>query len=510
MIVWESGCKMVSLVWKIPITERIIRIVNLTKDKMEHIFELLLQSAAEEKERILFADSEKGITYQDAVVEVSRIALFLKRRNIHNSPILVKAERNADTLIFFLGIAASDNYYVPVSETTPTERLNDIISIADIHYAIGFDKEGLVSLDMEEARKEEIVEAELDELKKACSIDHPLYLMFTSGSTGKPKGVIKSHGNVLAFVKNFKETFTDIEEHQRLANQTPFYFDASAKDIYLTIALRSTLYIPPKEVFVLPNRSIEYLNDKQITLIMWVPSALIMIARIRVLSFMKPQFLKYVFFIGEVFPSKYFNMWYKALPDVTFVNWYGSTETAGACLYHIMERPLLDDESAPIGKPLKNNTVKLEDGEICIRSEQVALGYLNEPEKNRQTFVREEDGIYLHTGDYGQYNEDGDIVFRTRKDFQIKHMGYRIELQDIEKTVLSIDYIASCCAVYAKERICLIVTLTMEKTPSEIMQDLKPILADYMMPSRIVIKETMPLNANGKIDRVSLKKEMEA
>lgn len=476
---------------------------------MNNVFELLLLGCEDNPEKILFSDERGPITYENAKNFILSVATYLKSKNITNQPILVPVTRSKDVLLKFLAIAASNNYYVPVSDDTKEERLNDIIEIGNIKYSFDFENPKLESISILDASHYEYDETDYESLKKEFDKNNPLYLMFTSGSTGKPKGVLKSHDNILAFVENFKETFKDIEDHQNIANQTPFYFDASSKDIYLTLGLKGTLFIPNKEVFVLPNKSVEYLNEKEISMIMWVPSALIMIAKIRVLPFIKPKFLKYVFFIGEVFPSKYLNMWYKAMENTKFINWYGSTETAGACLYYPLTRELNDSEIAPIGKPLANNIVKLEDGEICISSRQVALGYVSDEEKTKKTFVKEDDGIYLHTGDYAQYDEDGNIVFKTRKDFQIKHLGYRIELQDIEATVMSINYISSCCCLYVKEKIILVAVLSEEKKVAEIFADLKPILADYMMPNKIVIKDIMPLNANGKIDRVLLKQEME-
>lgn len=478
---------------------------------MNNIFELFLLDCETDENRVLFSDNEGDITYKEAKKIIVSIASFLKNKNIVNQPILVPVTRSKKVLLTFFGIAASNNYYVPVSDDVKEDRLNDIISIGKIKYCFNFKNDKLENLSFEEAISTSSSREDIQSLMGNYNKNNPLYLMFTSGSTGVPKGVLKSHDNILAFVENFKETFTDIEEHQIIANQTPFYFDASSKDIYLTLGLKGTLYIPSKEVFVLPNKSIEYLNDKHVSMIMWVPSALIMVAKIRVLNFIKPQYLKYVFFIGEVFPSKYLNMWYQALPETKFVNWFGSTETAGACLYYPITRLMNDSEIAPIGKPLKNNKVVLKDGEICISSRQVALCYIGDEEKTKKTFVKDGDDIYLHTGDYAEYDKDGNIVFKTRKDFQIKHMGYRIELQDIEASVMSLNYISSCCCLYIKEKIILVAVLNdgEEKKTSEILADLKNILADYMLPNKIVLKDNIPLNANGKIDRVLLKQEME-
>lgn len=476
---------------------------------MKNVTELLFSDAADDA--LLYVDKDSSIAYGEARNTVLSIACHLYEKNIRNQAILVQVTRSYDTLLLFLGIALSNNFYVPVSEDTPKERLSDILEIGDVQY--GFDCPFLKNcLDSKEAMTTLISEDAVNQMKALHSRDNPLYLMFTSGSTGKPKGVIKSHGNILAFAENFRKTFPFIGDNLKLCNQTPFYFDASAKDIYLTLALKSTLYIPSKETFALPNKSVEYLSDNHIDMIMWVPSALVMIAKIRALKFIRPESLKYVFFIGEVFPPKYFNMWYQALPKVRYFNWYGSTEIAGACLYHEITSLLKEDEPMKTGKPLYGNEVKLEDGEICVSSAQVALGYIKDDEKNSSTFRKEEDKVYLHTGDYGEYDMDGDIVFHSRKDFQIKHMGYRIELQDIEASVNSLRDIDICCCLYSKEkdRIVLFATLNDEsKSVGDILNECKTVLPAYMMPGKVVLLKNMPLNANGKIDRVKLKENME-
>lgn len=484
----------------------------MANEMMNNVYELFLLASSDKisSGRIAFADKEKEIPYLEAKERTESVALYLKRKNIVRQPIIVPVDRSVSVPLLFLGIAASNNYYVPLAENTPKERLKDIIEIGEIKYTFG-KEEGLISLSLEDALKEQASEEEMNELKRDYHKNNPLYLRFTSGSTGKPKGVLKSNGNVLAFVENFKETFPEIKEGQKIANQTPFSFDASAKDIYLSIGLKSTLYIPPKEVFSLPNKSVDYLNEKKITWIRWVPSALVLIARLRVLKFVKPRYLKYVFFIGEVFPVKYFNEWYTALPDIRYVNWYGSTEVSGACLYAKLDHCYKEEEPLPIGKPLKNNHVFLKDGEIIIESDQVALGYIKDKERNDKTFVKEDGKIYLHTGDFGQIDDSGNIIFRSRRDFQIKHLGYRIELQDIEAQVRTLSYRVNCCCLYVKEKIILVAVLNQEekKGASDILQDLKPILASYRRPNRVVILDHLPLNANGKVDRVLLKQERE-
>lgn len=479
---------------------------------MLNVFELLLQNFLTRPDDTLFVDSEKETTVKGAFLASSGIASSLAKKGIKDSPILVFVDRSMKPLIAFLGIALSHNYYLPVDENIPNEKLEKILEDSHAKAYFSFhDREiaSLTKLEYEPSTKEALPEKEMDKFLSSSKIDSPLYLMFTSGSTGKPKGVLKTHENVLSFVENFSLTFPFIENGQRIMNQTPFFFDASSKDIYLALKYKGILYIPDKNSFALPQATIKYLNEHKITIISWVPSALTLIAKLRTLDFIKPEYLKYVFFVGEVFQPKYLNMWVRALPNTRFFNIYGSTELAGVALAYEVIHEANENEPLPTGKPLKNDEVFLDNGEIVISSKQIALGYINDPEKNKTTFrINGKGKKLLYTGDYAYLDRDGNFVFSSRKDFQIKHLGYRIELQEIDALLTSLGYIDSCCALYDKEKdqIVLFATLnqTIENPVKRILLDAKEKLQFYMIPNKVVILKQMPLNPNGKIDRNQL------
>ncbi len=479
---------------------------------MHNVFELLLNDYLAKPDEILFVDSENEISVRDAFLSSCGIASSLIKKGVENSPILVFVDRSMKALISFFGIALSHNYYLPLDENIPEEKLEQILidSHAKAYFAFhNREIPALTKLDFDSAIKETLSKEKMDSLLSSSKKDSPLYLMFTSGSTGKPKGVLKSHDNIFSFVENFSDTFPFIENGQRIMNQTPFFFDASSKDIYLTLKYQGTLYIPDKNSFALPQITIEYLNRNKITMISWVPSALTLIAKLRTLDFMKPEFLKYVFFVGEVFQPKYLNMWIRSLANTRFFNIYGSTELAGVALYYEVTHEINEGEPLPIGGPLKNNKVFLDNGEIVISSKQIATGYINDPEKNKMTFRTNADGKkLLYTGDYAYLDKDGNFVFSSRKDFQIKHLGYRIELQEIDTLLTSLEYIDSCCALFDKEKDKIVLFATLNQ---EIANPIKLILADakrklqfYMIPNKVIILERMPMNANGKIDRIKL------
>ena len=475
---------------------------------MKNIVEFLLNNTSS---NLFCKDDKTEYTYLQAKQIAQKIACFFAQKNIRHEPIMLKAERDCNSLVTILGILLSNNYYVPVNPAYSQEKLDSIISSSKIKYFVSFDDNNcgdLIKFNYEEIVQTQINQQVLDNLIADFDENNDMYTIYTSGSTGKPKGVQKTQKNMIAFVNNFLQTF-NFDCDLKIANQAPLFFDASMKDVYLALATGGSICFPDKSMFAMTTKLVEYLNQNQINFISWVPSALAIIARLNTFKYVMPQFLKYVFFVGEVFPSKYLNMWIDWLPNVKYVNLYGSTEIAGVCLYKVIDGVCPEDKAIPLGRPLKNNKVYLVDGEICVESDQIAIGYVNDEEKNLQVFTYNGDTKVLKTGDFAYINQDGDIVFSTRKDFQIKHMGYRIELQEIEISIMSLDYISSCAVLFDGDCDKIVAFISLNKNIQDdlktIINDLKAKLPPYMVPNKIKIMQELPLNYNGKIDRTKLK-----
>jgi non-ribosomal peptide synthetase component F len=348
-------------------------------------------------------------------------------------------------------------------------------------------------------------------------------MVYTSGSTGKPKGVLKSHKAVITYIESFCRTF-DFSPNEVIGNQTPFFFDASAKDIYLMLKLGCRMEILPPQLFSLPPELIDYLNDKKVTFASWVPTVISLVAQLNPFSMVKPETLKKVFFVGEVMPMKHLNKWRKELPDIQYVNLYGSSEIAGICCYYEVKTQFEDSAVLPMGKPLDSCKIYLLDqvkvitepnhiGELYLVSDALALEYYHDPEKTKQSFIYRDFGEGMvrcfKTGDLAQYDELGNLVFASRIDSQIKHMGHRIELGEIEAVANALPELNRCCCLYnaAKKKITLFCELASGVTMKgqEIRSILRNKLSDYMVPGKVVVMESLPLNQNGKIDRQKIK-----
>ena len=365
--------------------------------------------------------------------------------------------------------------------------------------------------------------------KPECTILHEqeamdlLYLIYTSGSTGIPKGVAKSHEAMKSFLDAYIKEFS-FDENTVIGNQTPFCFDASAKDIYMMAACGASMHIIPSSLFSFPIRLIEYMDERKVNFISWVPSALSIVTALNTFSEKKPQYLKRVFFVGEVFPTKHLNRWMEALPHVEYVNLYGSSEICGISCFYRVKGTFDKNESIPAGTALSNCKVclihegaavqeKETPGEIYVASDALADSYYKDEEKTKMSFLYLDfgEGIrrYYRTGDIAKYNSYGDLVFVARSDHQIKHMGHRIELGEIEAAAMDINGVHKCCCVYHQKRNRILLYVELEASSElmdrEIRSSLKGKLSDYMIPHKVQIMERLPLNANGKIDRMALK-----
>ena len=491
---------------------------------MRNILEMLEETAARLPEKTAVADAEGRYTFAELTRLARRIGASVGDKA--GRPVGVLAERSVDTLAFFLGALYSGGYYVPLDPDMPAEKLRAILAETGLDVVLG-PEEGrarLAELGYSGAyRAMGEIGAEECALPDAGD-DDPLCLVYTSGSTGRPKGILKSHRAMCSYIGAFCDTFA-VTGADVVGNQTPFFFDASAKDIYLSLRLGCTLELLPTKLFSFPTELVEYLNARGVTCISWVPTAFSIVAQLNPFPLVKPEKLRWAFFVGEVMPMKHLNRWRAALPDVRYVNLYGQSELAGVCCYYEVRGAFADSDTLPIGRPLANCRVRLLDeqggliaepgrvGEIHIASEALALGYFHDPEKTAASFLTRDlgDGPVrcFRTGDLAQLDAHGDLVFAARADFQIKHMGHRIELGEIEAVAGGLSEIGRCCCLYNAARQAIVLFCELEagvsRTGAELRSRLRGLLSDYMLPRRVVVLDKLPLNANGKVDRQALK-----
>ena len=500
---------------------------------MKNVLEYLENSAAVWPDKSGVTDEKGTYTFREVYKKSRSIASALAHDVNPRQAAAVFMPKGKDALISFLGIVYAGGFYSYFDPELPMSRLGMVAAVL---------KPSVILTDrehMEEARThfsgipcfsiEQLMQscedAEYLERVRRQQVDvDPLYVNFTSGSTGKPKGVVVSHRSVIDFIDAFSRTFS-LDSRECIANQAPFDFDVSVKDIYTALKTGAELVIVPRELFSRPAELLDYLCEHEVTTMIWAVSALCLVSMFHGLDYRCPDTVRKVMFSGEVMPKKQLKDWMEHLPEAMFVNLYGPTEITCNCTYYVLDpgKEYGLEEVIPAGTAFENEKVFLLDeenqevdpsdlsgeGEICVGGTCVALGYYRDPERTAAAFVqnplndRYPERIY-RTGDIGRYDADGNLVYVSRKDFQIKHLGHRIELGEVEADTMARDGVSRACCIYDAKKKRLILFYTGERDKKDLEKELKEILPPFMVPNKTIQLEEMPLNKNGKIDRHAL------
>ena len=495
---------------------------------MKNVLQYLELSVEKNREKIAIIEEDKKISYEELLKRSKAVGTTLSNYIDLRNPVGVFMEKGIDSLVSFFGTTYAGGFYVYLNPDLPVARLQKILEVADIKVVITNENNYEVAKGLSSSIKvlkieniqEQIDEEKLESIrKKALDVD-PLYANFTSGSTGEPKGVLVSHRSVIDFINIFTEQFS-INLNDVIANQAPFDFDVSVKDIYSSIKTGATLLIVLKKLFSSPAKLLDYLCDNNATTLIWAVSALCLITTFHGLDYKVPTTVNKVLFSGEVMPIKHIKQWVEHLPNALFVNLYGPTEITCNCTYHIVDKELKYEKQIPMGIPFDNEEVFLLDennsliekedvvGEICVKGSALSLGYYNNKEQTNKYFVQNPlnskyiDMIY-RTGDLGYIGKDKEFYFCGRKDFQIKHMGHRIELEEIELEINKVEGIERACCVYDNEKSRLYGFYIGKINQKELHEKLATKLPVFMIPNVLKQIDEFPLNKNGKIDRKQL------
>jgi len=314
----------------------------------------------------------------------------------------------------------------------------------------------------------------------------------------------------------------------RISCHPPLHFDLSTFDIWGTFLAGAQLHLVPHEVSLLPHKVAEFMRRSELTQWFSVPSALKYMAQFDVVRMNDFPALRRLLWCGEALPTPTLIYWMKRLPDVTFTNLYGPTETTIASSYYTVPScPENDTVEIPIGMGCDGEELMVLDesmqpaavgvsGDLYISGVGMSPGYWKDPEKTKSVFLDDpQRGRIYKTGDLARMGEDGLVYLLGRADSQIKSRGYRIELGEIETALHALGSLRECAVVAVKTdgfegmAICCayVPAPGTELAPSDLRQRLAQAVPSYMLPSQWMAFDTLPLNANGKIDRPRLREQ---
>lgn len=500
------------------------------------VLSYLEESAEKYPDKTAFFDEKNEITFSELKKRSVDLGWHIKDRlKGKRNPILVYLPKDISSITAFMGILYSGNFYTPTDIRFPAEK---VISVMDAlnPSAVLVDnktKEKFLSFaadrDVELINIDDVgesVRTDSEELVNAILDVDPVYVFFTSGSTGVPKGVIINNHNVIDYI-DWAVSALPISDRTVMGSQSPFYFDISTQDIYAALKTGATLGIIPPKYFAFPAKAVQFIKERHINFLYWVPSAFVNVANFDILKSIELDEVELIMFGGEVMPVKQLNYWKKHLPNLkTVANVYGPTEATVNCTYYVVDREFTDSETLPLGKACENTGLLVLDedgnaidpsqtgrqGELCVYGSSLSAGYWNDTEKTDEKYVLNpfckhyRERMYL-TGDLVYYNERGELVFAGRKDFQIKHSGYRIELGEIEAATMGNKEVINTCASYDSERKQIVLFYQGDVSEEEVRDYLLDVIPKYMVPTVYHHLQRFPYNDNGKIDRKRLNEE---
>jgi len=483
-------------------------------------------------DKVAVVEKEEKITFSELHSKSKVLAGLFNSEEVFKSPIAVYLPKSINSVVTNIGIIYSGNFYMNLDIETPLSRIKNIldriqpsiiVTNNNLIERLNEVNTGIKVINIDKINFSESIDNDLllQNISKIIDTD-PLCIINTSGSTGTPKGVVLNHKSFIDFTERAIEILK-IGENEIIGSLSPLVFDIYSFELCMLMAKGSTIVLIPDNFAAFPALLLNWIKDNNVSFIFWVPTIMVNIANMDLLSKIPLPDLKTVWFAGEVFPTKQFNYWKKHLHNSKFVNLYGPIEITLDCTYYIVERDLQDSEPIPIGFTFPNTDVMIlneknqlasvnEEGELCVRGTSLAMGYYNNPEKTAEAFVQNPlnnsyPEIIYRTGDIVYKNELGEIVFKGRKDTLVKHMGYRIELGEIEHVIINtLKIFDNGCVVYNfnKKEITLVYESNNELDKRELRKTISEVLPKYMIPTSYVKLDKMPMNANGKIDRLLL------
>ncbi|TCP66052.1 non-ribosomal peptide synthetase [Baia soyae] len=498
------------------------------------LHQMFEQQANQRPDQIAVVMGSQQITYQQLNQRSNQLAHYLQQFGVGpDVPVGVCMNRSIELVIALLGVLKAGGAYVPIDVEAPTRRMEQILTEARSPVCLS-------QLELKEALPVcEVQLAFVDQLEdKITSFptdsppdsgvgpDHAVAIYYTSGSTGRPKGVINLHKGWGNKMHTLQRRF-QLQPEETILHKTTITFDDTAIEIFWTLSVGARIALIEPGLHRDPEAIVEALIEYQACGLLAVPSVLnrVMDVMDHKKKLQLSQF-RFAYVGGETLTSSMVRRHAELLPGKLYNTW-GATEVSVDSTIHECSEADYDEEGAVcIGKPVDNNRVYILDdhmqpvpaevvGDLYIAGIGVGKGYINDPERTAKSFMEDPfvaGEMMYRTGDRGYFRVDGSIKFLGREDFQVKVRGIRVELGEIEATLLKHENVKEAVVLLREDtpgNKRLVAYVVMKADPSagikyELREHLKEWLPLYMVPHFFMILEQLPLNQNSKLDRQAL------
>jgi len=495
------------------------------------VHELFEERVRAHPDAVAAVHRDRRWTYRQLNGRANRLARALLARGLRREGVVaVVTERNLDWMAAVLAIFKAGGAYLPIEPRFPADRIARTLSRAGCRLVLT-ERGSTATLDHAFESLSEIQALLIDAAYEEGHADDNLgidvapdqlaYIYFTSGSTGEPKGAMCEHAGMLNHLFA-KIDDLGIAENDVVAQTAPQCFDISLWQLISAPLAGGLTLIIEQEAILDAKRFVGKIADARVAVVQVVPSYLEVVLSYLAREPRELPHLRCVSVTGEALKKELAQRWFAAQPGIKLINAYGLTETSDDTNHEVMERAP-DRERVPLGRPVNNVHVYVVDehlslvplgapGEIVFSGVCVGRGYINDPERTRRAFLadpnREGNRLY-RSGDYGRWLPDGKLEFLGRRDSQVKISGFRIEIGEIENTLLRLAGVRDGAVVVTEraDRSKRLVAFYSGDRPLDVnvVRDrLRASLPEYMIPSAFLWRGALPLTANGKIDRKAL------
>lgn len=494
---------------------------------MKTILEYLERTALRVPDRVAFCDETDSLTYGELMRRAKAMGSFLAGRVSKGGVIAMLMDGHSLMSIpAMLGVLYAGCAYSPLDPAMPAERLHLTLDQMKPDCVL-VDEKGRKAVSGLEAQLPPIVDcleaetgkgAALEPIRQKSASSDSMSVLYTSGSTGIPKGSVQSHESYIRFVEATNRVY-GFDETVVFGSQSPFFYANSIIDIYPPIALGAKVCLLPPGCLAFPKRFADFMRSQRISELTMTPSSFIALA-----DSLPPGSLpdlRYGIMSGEMMPWRPLSKWMEAAPNADFYNFYGSTEAFSVAVGKVTGEHA-PGEVLPVGRPFREVSILFLDengqeadpgagGEMLVSNPWLSDGYLHDPSRTEAAFLvdplhRGVSGRFYRTGDLGRLNEKGELLVLGRRDAQIKHHGYRMEIGEVEAALRSLPGWVDGCVLYDQASDRLFCFWTGELTEKALRMGLRAKLPRAMLPDCFVQLDALPHMATGKLDRTALRR----
>ncbi|MBV9774656.1 MAG: amino acid adenylation domain-containing protein, partial [Gemmatimonadetes bacterium] len=494
------------------------------------VHELFAEQAARTPDEAAVVSGDRVLTYAELDRGANRLAHHLRRRGAGpDVRVGICVRGTPDLVVGILGILRAGAAYLPLDPEHPAERLAYLL--ADAAVPLLLTQEGLldrfpghavgvVCLDRDRA---EIDRESAEAPATGVTPEHLCYVTYTSGSTGRAKGVMVPHRAVVRLVRG--ADYVQLGPGSRVGQVANPAFDAVTWEVWGPLLNGGSVVGVGRETSLDPRLLAEAVRRERITALFLTTALFNQVAREAPAAFAT---LEHLLFGGEAVDPGAVLACRESGPPGRLLHVYGPTENTTFSTWYLVGEVARGAATIPIGRAVAGSTVHVLDrwmeplpagvpGELCVGGAGLARGYLSRPELTAEKFVPDpfsgEPGARLYrTGDRVRRGPDGTLEFIGRTDAQVKIRGFRIEPGEVEAALLRLDTVREAVVVVREDapgdrRLVAYLTVPAgmdASSPAGLRAALKRSLPEYMVPTAFVTLKSLPLTANGKVDRASL------